>query len=274
VNAGIHKQLDEATYHAHPALSASGAKLLLPPSCPALYKWQRDHPVHRDVFDFGTAAHTKVLGIGPEFAIINADDWRGKAAREERDASRGEGKTPLLAKDAVTVDAMADALRQHPIAAALLNPDHGTPEVSLFWHDERHGIDRRGRVDWLPDPSDGRLIISDYKTAASAEPGGFARSAANFGYHQQAAWYMDAAVALDLAEPGGVSFLFIVQEKTAPHLVTVCELDSYSIDHGRRLNDRACEVFAECTATDTWPGYSDDVELIYLPSWALKETAA
>ena len=38
---GVYDGLDEAAYHADPvpggSLSASGAKLLLPPSCPALY---------------------------------------------------------------------------------------------------------------------------------------------------------------------------------------------------------------------------------------------
>ena len=28
-----------------------------------------------------------------------------------------------------------------------------------------------------------------------------------------------------------------------------------------------CDTFAECVATDTWPGYATDVELIGLPLW-------
>jgi hypothetical protein len=265
--------MPEAEYHAHPALSASGAKRLLPPGCPALFKWEREHPVHKDVFDFGSAAHREVLGAGGPVEVGAFSDYRSKDARSWRDGCRAEGRTPILVGDWDQVLGMARAIREHPVASALLDPDRGRPEVSLFWRDEGNGVDRRSRFDWLPDASDGRLIIPDYKTAQSAEPGAFARSAATYGYHQQAAWYMDAAVALGLAEPGGVSFVFIAQEKTAPYLVTVCELDPYAIDVGRRLNDRACQVFAECTATDTWPGYSEDVELIYLPSWALKESA-
>ena len=46
--AGVYDGMDEDAYHADPvpggSLSASGAKLLLPPSCPALYHYRRDHP--------------------------------------------------------------------------------------------------------------------------------------------------------------------------------------------------------------------------------------
>jgi hypothetical protein len=264
--------MDEAAYHAHSALSASGAKRLLPPGCPALYRWERDHPVFRDVFDFGSAAHAVVLGAGPKIVVEDYADWRSKDARIFRDQARANGDVPLLAHEWSQIADMASAIKGHPIASALLDRHHGKPEVSLFWDDEERGIERRCRFDWLPDPSEGRLIIPDYKTATSAEPGAFSRSAASFGYHMQAAWYMDAARALELAED--VSFVFIVQEKTAPYLVTVCELDWEAIELGRRLNDRACQVFAECTGTDTWPPYSTDVELITLPRWATYQGSA
>lgn len=264
--------MPEAEYHAHPALSASGAKRLLPPGCPALYKWERDHPVHRDVFDFGSAAHAVVLGAGADIKVIDAPDWRSKAARDDRDAIREAGHTPILAHEWAQVQAMAEAIKDHPIASALLDPWHGKPEVSAFWHDTTHGVDRRCRFDWLPEARDGRLVIPDYKTAQTAEPKAFAQSAANFGYHMQAAWYMDTAHALELGDD--LAFVFIVQEKTAPYLVTLCELDTEAIRIGRERNDRALQVFAECTATDTWPSYSADVELISLPRWATYEGSA
>ena len=80
--------MDEATYHGDPvpggSLSSTGARKLLPPSCPALFRWQQDHPVHKDVFDFGSAAHRLVLGAGPEIALLDYDNMRTKAAQEER----------------------------------------------------------------------------------------------------------------------------------------------------------------------------------------------
>lgn len=264
---GVIDGLDEQEYHRHPALSASGAKKLLPPSCPARFKWERDNgqPPKR-VFDFGRAAHAAVLGVGSPIGVVAAPDWRSKVAKERGEALRAEGFTPLLEHEADQVYGMAAALREHPLASALLNPDRGKPEQSLFWRDFGSDVDCRGRLDWLPDSDGGRLIISDFKTCQSAEPGAIRRAAASYGYHQQAAFYMDGVRALGLADD--VAFVFIFQEKTAPYLVTVAELDDEAIRVGRALNDRAMQVFRDCSATGTWPGYSDDVELISLPGWA------
>jgi hypothetical protein len=94
---------------------------------------------------------------------------------------------------------MAAALREHPVARALFDPDRGRPEQTLIWRDKRTGVMRRARLDWLPDPGAGRLIIPDYKTCASAEPAALARAVAAYGYHQQDDWYRAGARALDLA---------------------------------------------------------------------------
>lgn len=271
MNAGIYDGIPEDQYHADKvSLSVSGAKKLLPPSCPARFKWERDNgQPHKAAFDFGRAAHTLVLGAGQQIVRIDAEDWRSKAAREQRDAVYAEGLTPLLANEYLQACAMADAIAAHPIASALLNPDRGKPEQSAYWLDPAHDVLRRCRFDWLPDTDGGRLVIPDYKTARSAEPWMFARAAASYGYHMQAAWYSDTAQALGLAED--VTFVFIAQEKTAPYLVTVVELDVLSVEAGRRRNDEALRIYRECTDTGVWPGYADDIEVITLPAWAFDE---
>jgi hypothetical protein len=266
--AGVYDGIPPEQYHANPALSASGAKLLLPPSCPALYKWQRDHPPEsKPVFDFGHAAHGAVLGCGDPVTIVEADNWRTKAAQDAQKAAYADGRVPILAREWEQVQGMAAALREHPIASALLDPAHGQPEQSLFWEDPlRHGIWRRGRLDWLPDTDGGRLIVPDYKTCQSAEPRAIAKAVANYGYHLSAAWYIDGVLTLDLAEDA--AFVLIFQEKTAPYLITVAELDVEALRIGHALGQRALDVFQECTAMDTWPAYTSDVELISLPGWA------
>lgn len=265
---GVYDDLPEADYHADPALSTSGAKKLLPPNCPARFRWERENgrPPKRE-FDIGSAAHLAVLGRGWDLVVVDADDWRTKAARETREQAYAEGKCPILTREKKAVDEMAVALRQHPLAAELLDPEHGRPEVSVFWHDDRHGIDRRCRFDFLRDADDdGRLILVDYKSANSAEPGKFARSVFDFGYDLQDQFYRDGALAAGLAER--VDFVFVVQEVAPPYLVTVCELSVEAQRIGRIKTDRACSVFADCTATDTWPSYTSEVALIQPPAWA------
>lgn len=258
--AGVVPDLDEQTYHAHPALSVSGAKKLLPPSCPAIFRYEQLNPPEpKAVFDIGSAAHALVLGVGAELATIDADDWRSKAAQAARDEARTAGKIPLLRKDSDAVHAMAEALQGHPLAASLLRD--GTPELSLFWSDPDTGTDLRGRVDYFT----GDTIV-DYKSCASAEPSTFAKAVANYGYHMQAAFYTDGVKAVGLHDQP--RFLFVCQEKTAPYLVTVIELDTLAIHRGRERNRLAIDTYVGCVMFDEWPGYTDDVTVVGLPGWA------
>jgi PDDEXK-like domain of unknown function (DUF3799) len=264
--AGI-VDIPEADYHADPidggSLSATGAKRIL--ECPAKYNYDRHTPQqHKAVFDFGTAAHRQVLGVGADITVIDADDWRTKDAKTAATEARNNGATPILAKDWATIQAMATALRLHPIASALLDPTNGKPEQSLFWHAD---IWRRARVDWLPDTpqSGGRLVVTDYKTTTDASPRGFSRSVANYGYHQQADWYTDGIRTLTGHD---VAFVFIAQEKEPPYVVSVFELTDSALRIGAHRNDVAVARWIECTRTGIWPGYVTDITALALPRWA------
>lgn len=256
-------------YHAdRGSLSSSGARMLLPPSCPALFRHAQDTPQEpKKTFELGTAAHKLVLGEGPDLVRVDAEKWMTAAVKAEVAAIRDEGGIPLKPADYQQVHDMADALRRHPIAAALFDPARGKPEQSLFWRDRPTGVMRRARFDWLPDARSGRLIIPDYKTCRSAEPTALARAVQEFGYHQQDDWYRAGAKALGLADDTA-AFVFVCQEKTAPYVVTVVEMDAEARRIGAARNRRALEVFAECTETGVWPGYSDDIAYLSLPTWA------
>lgn len=268
VGPGIHQMTNEE-YHSHrDALSSSGARMLLPPSCPALFRHAQDTPPEpKKTFELGSAAHKLVLGEGPDLVRVDAEKWMTAAVKAEVAAIRDEGGIPLKPADYQQVHDMADALRRHPIAAALFDPARGKPEQSLFWRDRPTGVMRRARFDWLPDARSGRLIIPDYKTCRSAEPTALARAVQEFGYHQQDDWYRAGAKALGLADDSA-AFVFVCQEKTAPYVVTVVEMDAEARRIGAARNRRALEVFAECAETGVWPGYSDDIAYLSLPTWA------
>lgn len=258
-------------YHADPvpggSLSSSGARRILE-RCPAIYQYEREHGQGpKRVFDIGHAAHRLVLGEGADIAEIKYDSYLTKAAKADRDAARFDGKTPLLTKEYQQVEAMAAALRRHPIAGPLFTPGEGVAEQALFWMDGPSGITRRALVDWTKHRANGRRILADYKTAADASLPGIARAVAEHGYHQQAAWYIDGAIALDLGDEDTV-FVFVFQEKTAPYLVTVTEIARDDIRRGREKNRRAIETYAECTASGHWPGYHDGVAITSQPVWA------
>lgn len=272
IEPGVY-DIPDHDYHADPvpggSLSCSGAKLLLPPNCPAIYRWHQDHPrPPKKAFDLGHAAHKLVLGVGPELVIVDADNWKTKAAQAQRDQAHEEGKVPLLADDHDRVLGMANIIRQHDIAGRLFRPGCGRPEQSLFWTDPRTDVWRRARLDWLPNPSDGRLIIGDYKTTEHADLDAIQAAINNYRYHMQAAQYCDAATELGLHD--NPAFLLIFQEKNPPYLITPVEINAESVGWGRTLNRQALDIYRQCRETNTWPGHTDGIALVGLPPWQLR----
>lgn len=266
--------LPAAVYHADPvpggSLSSSGARRLLPPSCPALYRhWATQGQEPKAAFDFGHAAHALVLGVGAPIVSIDAEDWRTTKTKTERTAAYATGSIPLLRADYEQVQHMAAALLQHPVAAALFHPTAGKAEQSLFWVDSETGVQRRAMLDWLPNDDGTRLIIPDYKSCRSAEPTHLSKAMQEYGYIQQAAWYLDGVEALRLSSStDDPAFVFVFQEKTPPYLVTVVQPDPEALQWGRVLNRKALDIYRHCGATGYWPGYADDVISVALPKWA------
>lgn len=267
---GLHDDLSNESYHADKtSLSSSGARKLLPPSCPAKFRYEQDNPQPASkTFDYGNAAHKTVLGNGPDLEVVPGARWDTGKAKGHIAEIRERGGIPLKDHEMQMVKDMAEAIRRHPLAAALLDPAYGAPEQSGFWIDGPTGIRRRVRFDWLPSIQSGRLIIPDYKTAADASEEAMQKDIAKYGYNQQADWYEDAARALGL---GGedAEMLLIVQEKKPPYLINVIGIDFFSREIARAKNRVAIERFAECMSTGYWPGYADhNPNYLPLPGYA------
>src|SRR5690606_32209920 len=132
--------------------------------------------------------------------------------------------------------------------------------------DEATGVMCRAMVDHLPHDTSGLHILADLKTTTDASPRALSKTVAQYGYHQQAAWYLDGYRAM--WEGSDPAMLFVFVEKAAPYLVSVVELDRHALAVGAELNRRALHIYAECRATGVWPGHSPEIELVALPAWA------
>lgn len=270
---GVYTHISAEDYHRDKALSSSGSRKLLPPSCPEKFDHYRRHGRKpTKAFDLGHAAHKYVLGVGEELAVVDAKDWRTKAAKEAAAAARAEGKVPLLTHQHEQVLAMAAKIREHPIAGALFREGTGRAEHSVWWRDEHTGVMCRARFDWLPDIVPGRrMILPEYKTAAKADLEAIPRAMQEYGYHCQGAWYLDALDGTDLGGDQPAAFVLVFQEKEAPYCVSVVEPDTQSLRIGGYLNHQARELFAKCEQDNHWPSYSEQVERVSLPQWVLND---
>lgn len=258
---GIFDGIAEDTYHAHRALSQSTLKTLL--DCPARFRYEQEHPKQvGEAADLGTAVHGLVLGGGYEVTVVQATDWRTKAAQEARKEAAAHGRVALLASAYDTALTMAEAVLANPVARMLLEAEGGS-EQSLFWNKAYAGqvVPLRGRLDKAAALSTG-TILADLKTARSASPRFFAGQALNYGYHIQQAVYRDGWEVLTGERP---EFRFIVVESAPPHLTTVYSLDDVLTVHGEREYERALGLFLECQSTGIWPGYPGGV--LEAPGW-------
>ncbi|MGN6199995.1 PD-(D/E)XK nuclease-like domain-containing protein [Humibacter sp.] len=254
--------MSDAAYHARPELSSTEARLLL--QSPAKYRWRKDNPPLIDdspKFDIGKAVHAKVLGKGAEVVIVDAEDWRTKAAREARQEARDAGMAPLLRREYDAVNAMAESVVANDDAAALLSQP-GDSEVSLFATVD--GVPVRARFDYLPELGAGVTKTVDLKTTVDASKSAFERSFATYEYAIQRAWYLDAYTALT-SNPA--EMFFIAVEKTPPYLVAVYAIPTDWADRGHRDAAKARKRFAECTASGEWPGYPPGVQYLDEPIW-------
>ena len=266
---GLYPELTAEEYHADPvpggSLSSTGARWLL--DSPARFAYDREHRRESLAFDVGHAAHTKVLGIGagvipyPPEHLTPSGKVSEKAATVAWAAEqRAAGLVPIAPTDADTIDAMAEAVLQHPAARRLLEAP-GASEVAAFGKDPDTGVTVRALFDRL-----GPNVAADLKTTrGSASRTGFGTDAAKHGYPIQETHYLDA---LEYATgERRDALLWIVVEKRAPHLVAVHRFDDVTRISARDLAARARELFAECQASGEWPGYGDDVLTTAMPAW-------
>jgi hypothetical protein len=259
-------------YHADvTSISSTGLRALLNPGCPAQFKYDRDHPQPpKREFDLGNAVHAAVLGEGHDIVEIDAPDYKKGDAQAAKRAAYAAGKVPLLPKEKAQVDAMTEAIRQHPVAGPLFAPGTGVAERSIYWTDTATGVRCRVRPDWMPARGDGRLVVVDYKTCRAADPASLQKAVYEHGYHQQAALYLNGVKALDITGDQEPAFVFVFQTKTAPYLVHLVELDFPALALGAARNERALRIYADCERTGIWPGFNDAITYLPLPVWGEK----
>lgn len=281
---GVYPDISHTLYHKWPA--ASNSRLSKIRQSPAHLKAYIEEPFDTAALAFGRALHVALLEPD-DFTrrYVVAERCTAIQKNKERCANPGtsyiggewfcgvHGKgigpntayaTVLPHADWMMILRMRDSVYAHPKAKRLLT-GKGMNELSALWNDEKNGLLCKARFDRCS-PEFGALV--DIKTTVNASRDAFERAIYNYGYHRQGAHYLTGAKATGL-QAG--HFVNIAVEKERPYAVAVYRLDEAALEAGlvtlRPLLDR----YKQCIDTDTWPGYSDQIEDIAIPAYGFQQ---
>lgn len=277
--------VEEEAYHAGPGVPQSMLKEFKnSPAHAKNYIERKSEPTA--AMKFGTAVHCAVLEPA-RFAATYVQapdcDRRTKVGKETYAAweSENQGKNVLDSDDMTTVQNIRAAIQAHEVASTLTK---GMIEKAAYWIDEETGLLCRCKADAIV--GEAGVVLDLKTTSGDATQAEFAKAVANFGYHIQAAYYLDGVreairqsifQPLDLSIAGSVDlsvgqsldrFVFLVAEKARPHGVALFELDAASIQVGRNLYRKYLQELAICRMENHWPAYRQGIQTIQLPSWA------
>lgn len=307
---GIVRDLPEDVYHSDPcadvSLSSSCATKLVH-QCPALaYHYHpqlggaksEDSPamttgrlIHKLVLEKTTSAELVRASIGCRYEVVSFDSFRTKAAKEKRDRLALAGVKAITHAEldkheaAITkLEHVAGQIREqlshHGVRLnrlSMVPPEEGVEtmrEASLFWRPKATSgreIQCRGRTDVLTIDAIAADIV-DLKTCRSAKPSECEKSVERYGYDIQAAAYTQALEHVRPELAGRVTYRWFFVQLEPIVLVTPGRMSGELRELGERRWQRAVDTWADCVATNTWPGYvrRGEVARIEALPWAAK----
>lgn len=247
------------TYHEGSGISNSGISEFIKSPYHFWYTYLSGQCMREETpaMRLGTAVHAAIL----EPALFEAQYVR--APDVDRRTKEGKEAWANLPSNAIalrhteydTCISMRNAIESTNVARKLLAD--GEPEASYYV--EMCDLLCKCRPDWVTD----KLIV-DVKTTEDASESGFKRSAMKYGYHRQAAFYLDVLEAYGEPKDG---FVFMVVEKNPPYATAFYYAADDMIEAGRREYMAALETMKQCFKQDRWPGYPDQIQALTLPEW-------
>jgi exodeoxyribonuclease VIII len=268
MNAGKYDNISLEEYHKLPAWSKTALDHIN--RSPAHYmEWLANPPDQTPAMAFGSALHCAILTpelYDKEYSVIPDFDRRTKAGREAYAQFLVDcpGRSFVSGVQAGQISCMKTAIFDHPLASQTLS--NGEAEQSFFWTDPKTGLECKARPDYFR--NDG--IVVDLKTCADATFKEFQRSAYNYRYHVQGAFFMDGI--FHATGKQCTDFVLIAVEKEAPYGIMVYRLDDLAIDAGRVAYERNLADIKEWKEkpelyTTVYQHSQNPVELL-LPAWA------
>lgn len=260
---GIFKMTDE-DYFASDGVSNSSLNNMS--KSPTHYRHNLDNPMESTpAMVFGSLVHTICLEpfeVEERYAVIPSCDKRtkeGKALMAEF-KENNKGKIAVSKDHMDKAQAMFQSINNNTLACDLMGRS-GDNEMAVFSEDKDTGLMLRGKIDRICEESN---CIVDLKTTSDASNSGFQQSVFRYNYHRQASMYIDLCTSQGLKID---AMIFVTVEKEAPYAVNVFELDDYTLEKGRRAYKNDLQTLAGCEFSNTWPSYSDELQIIETPRY-------
>ncbi len=163
--------------------------------------------------------------------------------------------------DVDRIKALGEVLARDPVAATMLG---GEPEITMAWKDPKTGIWCLSRPDNMT--FDGTGV--DYKSIsimdAYIQPYHIDRRITDHLLFMQMGWADEAFEQITGERMGALGFVF--QLTTPPFHVIPRALDDEEVGIGRWMNRQSLDRFAECLASDNWPGPGEHVGAYHMPA--------
>jgi exodeoxyribonuclease VIII len=213
---------DDNVYYSDSQFVSNSMLSLLNKSPQHLERMLKGHKEESPALNFGKAFHTVVLEpekVNTEIAVFEGKARRGKAWDEFK--SDNESNTIITEPEYNKILKMRSTLCTPEQSYEFI--ENSIHEVVNVW--EMLGVNCKGKVDCVYESDNGKILI-DVKTTQDSSPEAFKRSAYKYGYHRQAAFYMDGM--------GADEFWFAVVEKEAPYRAGLYKASDEFLNNGRR----------------------------------------
>lgn len=281
IDAGLHFDIDAATYFADPcpapSLTQSLAKVLLDKS--PRHAWLRSPqlnpgwtPADSEGYDadraIGNAAHAYLLGRGKHVEVMKFTNFRTKEAQETRDAAMDAGRVPILPHHDERAREMIEAARAQLVARnydKLFRNEFGKSEVVVAC--QWDGCWMRSMIDWI---STDRRRVVDFKTGGmNCAPHAIDAKMKSGGVEIQAAMHELILDTIDPDNAGRRQHVFVFQENDAPYALSAFPLSEEWLTMGRKQLAMAMDQWRACMAGKHWPLYPIDTACPPYPGYQM-----
>lgn len=219
-----------------------------------------------DAFASDHAVHPADIYATPPAEVLSSNGQRrGAAYKAWEEEQLAAGKKFCSEEELKKASIMADSILNNPVCMDLIERTVCTQRC-IFWKSEGgHMLKIRS------DGDDGR-VPWDLKTT-SAPVDMFPKKAIEYGYHHQAALYLDGFIAMGLLDTPLVDFKFLVVQSIPPYRAKVMVFPQKVVDFARKEVYDALDEMRDAEATPPEQLFDSRdlaVEVMDVPPWLLK----